>query len=651
MLRLSFVCMVLLARIALAQAPLNWDDRPGVDFDPRSTEAAPCGTGTPPRGHFPADVAARDGLTLTVRQDPHRLCYVWNGIAEAPTIRVRQGQELAITLRNEITDPTAIDTFVTAAQLDQSNQPVAAEPGYLPVIAGLHHTASGATNLHVHGFAVPAVVPQDEVMTTCVDPASGGSFCGRREFTYRYQIPAAMPAGLYWYHPHVHGEVQAQMLMGLSGAIVVEGPEDDARRAAGIEDRVFIIRQAQDNDAKLSALAAQVPGVILPTPPHHDPHPAPPADGEAIDTDHELPCNLNPNVDRISLNGAKLIDGRVKDTDLPHVEIAAGAVQLWRVLNAATDAYLDLAVIDQTGMPVPLQIIARDGAPLTDDSGNRLVPPAVTDYQRVPPAGRLEFLVPAPAEGQKAYLVSHGVDTGCAGDKVPERKLALLTAGPASAQHAAGAAATAALPRSAPDLFTGLLARKTETVRTVALAEYPRPGAEDQSDFYIVEKKPGAVLKPFTMGGPPTITTRAGAVEEWIVENWTNELHAFHIHQLHFRVLEINGAALAEPPLLDTVNVPFATSGDVTDGAIPVVPGRVRIKLFFPEALAGDILFHCHLVDHEDNGMMGLLRVLPSSASAPVRKTELSGTRALAAILANPPICRPAQQAVTATAR
>jgi FtsP/CotA-like multicopper oxidase with cupredoxin domain len=41
---------------------------------------------------------------------------------------------------------------------------------------------------------------------------------------------------------------------------------------------------------------------------------------------------------------------------------------------------------------------------------------------------------------------------------------------------------------------------------------------------------------------------------------------------------------------------------------------EVRIKLFFPESLAGDIPFHCHLVDHEDNGMMGVLRVTPHSA-------------------------------------
>jgi FtsP/CotA-like multicopper oxidase with cupredoxin domain len=52
---------------------------------------------------------------------------------------------------------------------------------------------------------------------------------------------------------------------------------------------------------------------------------------------------------------------------------------------------------------------------------------------------------------------------------------------------------------------------------------------------------------------------RAGTTEEWIIENWTHELHAFHIHQVHFRVLAIDGKPVANPPLLDVVNVPYAT--------------------------------------------------------------------------------------------
>jgi FtsP/CotA-like multicopper oxidase with cupredoxin domain len=642
---LSFAACATLVSPLSHGRPLNWDDQPGLNYDPRSTAEAPCGTGTPPRGHFSdsVDANAADGVALTVRQDPNRLCYVSNGIADAPVIRVRRGTELKVTLRNEITDPAAIATHLPGGTLDQPNPAVPAQAGFFPVTGGTHHAVTGTTNLHVHGFAVPASIPQDEVMKTCIDPAVGSALCGQREFTYRYRIPADMPEGLYWYHPHVHGEVQAQMLMGLSGPIVVEGPESDARRAAGIEERVFIVRQGEDSDAKYAAAIAALP---LPYGSFPDPnakppvHRKPPVKGESVDTNNELACLSNAGTDVISLNGSKVIDGRVKDLDLAHVEIAAGSSQFWRVINAATDAFLNLTIIDQNGNPVALRIVARDGAPLTDDHGNRLHPAPTIDAQLIPPSGRLEFMVPAPPEGQKAYLISRQVDTGCSGDNVPGRKLAILTGGAPSSAHQVAAQQIEAPITKSPDLFSGLLAAPVTATRTLAFAEYPRPGSDDQTDFYIFEKKPGAALRPFHMDGEPTLTVKAGTAEEWVIENWTRELHAFHIHQLHFRVLEVNGLRPPDPPLLDVVNVPFATGFD-TAGA-PVAPGRVRIKLSFPDALAGDILFHCHLVDHEDNGMMGIVRVIPKDGN-PIRKAEVSlGQRSLAALLANPPICRPA---------
>jgi FtsP/CotA-like multicopper oxidase with cupredoxin domain len=111
------------------------------------------------------------------------------------------------------------------------------------------------------------------------------------------------------------------------------------------------------------------------------------------------------------------------------------------------------------------------------------------------------------------------------------------------------------------------------------------------------------VLKPYEMADPPAITVAAGSAEEW----------TFHIHQVHFRLLSINGLLQDAPPLLDTVIVPAAVGFDGADSAAGPIPGTVRLKIFFPEAMAGDIPFHYHLVDHEDNGMMGVLRVLPST--------------------------------------
>ena len=207
-------------------------------------------------------------MKLTVRQEGAQLCYVIDGIAEAPTLRVQQGQTLTVTVRNEITDPAALEKLLPASnKRDRATVPVPHHPGVMDVIAGERHTITGRTNLHMHGFAVPPVAPQDEVLMGCADPAVGPPECGQREITYHYQIPQDMPPGLYWYHPHVHGEVQAQMLAGLTGALVVEGPDDQARNDAGIPDRVFIVRQLQDTDGKTPpATAAQTPPGVPPAP-------------------------------------------------------------------------------------------------------------------------------------------------------------------------------------------------------------------------------------------------------------------------------------------------------------------------------------------------------------------------------------------------
>ncbi|MCK9687176.1 multicopper oxidase family protein [Scleromatobacter humisilvae] len=578
-------------------------------FDARSTDAAPCGVGVPPPGHeMPELRPGPTGATLTVRQDGARLCYVADGVADAPVIRARQGEALTLTLRNEIVDPAQIESAMTPGTLKIANAPVPAAAGTYKVVPGMHHAATGATNLHVHGFAVPPVAPQDDVLTVCTDPAVGPATCGRRAFTYRYRIPAAMPEGLYWYHPHMHGEVQAQMLMGLTGAIVVEGPEHDARRAAGVVERVLVVRQTQDQDAGKTPASSMTAA----SPDAHAPR-GRAAAGNAVDTAHELLCTSNAGIDQISLNGTPILLGDVPDTALARYEIAPGTRQFWQLLNAATDAFLNLDIEDEQGHALPLEIVARDGAPLTDDAGRRLHPAPTTEPQSVPPGGRIEFLVAAPPTGVKAYLVTHAIDTGCAGDRLPERRLAVVVASGVAPQPAPTIAPVA----TSPPLFAGVLSRKVDRRRTIAMAEYPRPGTADQTDFYIVERKPGAVLRPYRMGDAPTITVKAGTTEEWVIENWTNELHTFHIHQLHFRVLDVDGQPSAAPELLDVVEIPYATATGYRSKQGPVRPGRVRIRMHFPADLAGDIPFHCHLVDHEDNGMMGVLRIVRAGSAPP----------------------------------
>ena len=592
-----------------ASAPTSAAANAAPAFDARSTDAAPCGTGTPPPGHATPDLRpSADGATLVVRQDGARLCYVAGGIADAPVLRARPDGELVLTLRNEIVDPSRIEAAMAPGKLRIANEPVPAAAGLYKVVPGMHHAATGATNLHVHGLAVPPVAPQDDVLTVCTDPATGTAGCGQREFTYRWRIPASMPEGLYWYHPHMHGEVQAQMLMGLTGAIVVEGPEHDARAKAGIVERVLVVRQTQDQDAGKTPTRSMTAALPASAPARG----ARIAPGNAVDTAHELLCTSNSGIDQISLDGTPVPVGEPPDAALARLEIDAGTRQYWQLLNAATDAFLSLSLQDEQGHALPLQVVARDGSPLTDDAGHRLQPPPTTEPQSVSPGGRLEFWAAAPPAGVKAYLVTHAIDTGCAGDRLPERRLALVVARGGAQARVTPAPAPA---REVHDVFTGLLARKVDRRRVIAMAEYPRPGTDDQTDFYIFERRPGAVLRPYMMGDAPTITVRAGTTEEWIVENWTNELHTFHIHQLHFRVIDIDGRPVPAPPLLDVVEVPYATATGLHSKEGPVRPGRIRIRMTFPVALAGDIPFHCHLVDHEDNGMMAVLRIAKPGAA------------------------------------
>jgi FtsP/CotA-like multicopper oxidase with cupredoxin domain len=105
----------------------------------------------------------------------------------------------------------------------------------------------------------------------------------------------------------------------------------------------------------------------------------------------------------------------------------------------------------------------------------------------------------------------------------------------------------------------------------------------------------------------PNITVRQGDVEDWIIENRSQELHAFHIHQIHFMLLDWNGVPLDEPFLRDTVNVAY------WDGTSPVYPS-VKLRMDFRDPkIIGTFVYHCHLLEHEDGGMMGTIQVIAAS--------------------------------------
>src|SRR5579863_4717332 len=122
--------------------------------------------------------------------------------------------------------------------------------------------------------------------------------------------------------------------------------------------------------------------------------------------------------------------------------------------------------------------------------------------------------------------------------------------------------------------------------------------------FYITEA--GKEPKVFDPTSGPDIVVKEGEVEDWVVENHSRELHAFHIHQLHFQLRRWMKVDVDEPFLRDTVSIPYF---DPESNDYP----RVAVRMDFrgPDA-AGVFPYHCHLLEHEDGGMMGTIRVEPA---------------------------------------
>jgi FtsP/CotA-like multicopper oxidase with cupredoxin domain len=141
------------------------------------------------------------------------------------------------------------------------------------------------------------------------------------------------------------------------------------------------------------------------------------------------------------------------------------------------------------------------------------------------------------------------------------------------------------------------------------------------TSFYITVD--GQMPAPFDpTSSEPNITVRQGDVEDWIIENRSTELHAFHIHQVHFLLMDWSGITVNEPFLRDTVNVPYF------NGRMLKYPS-VRLRMDFRDPnTVGTFMYHCHLLEHEDGGMMGTIRVEPMDQPQPQAQSA-SAERAL----------------------
>jgi FtsP/CotA-like multicopper oxidase with cupredoxin domain len=428
----------------------------------------------------------------------------------------------------------------------------------------MHHAASGpvcgdggtvtvsSTNLHFHGMPIPPTCHQDDVIDTLIQPGSPA-------FNFNIQIPADTPPGLYWYHPHVHGFTEFQVNGGAAGALIVNGMEKVRPEVKGLKERVFVVRQQY--------LVPWIPG----------------------------PYQLSLNY-QVSL---------FPEGPAPFINMKPGERQFWRVANATIQDFMPVQVVIDNH-PENLELIALDGYPLPHARNVKTI--------LIPPAGRAEFIVTGPPAGGFGQFIVGPYDTGPTGN--PDLSAYLAAIEPVAGNFIDNSHdGSQAEPISSEDnsqvssQHSPALKLKWSDLEDVKITAERKlffseefGGTNGPIQFYITVD--GQQQKVFEPNEKPVIKTKVGAVEDWTIENRALETHAFHIHQIHFKLLKVDGKRVPDGDMLDTVTIPYWSG----TGAYPSV--KVRMDFRDP-TIAGTFLFHCHILLHEDLGMMHKIEVDP----------------------------------------
>ena len=417
-----------------------------------------------------------------------RFATTYNGTAPGPTWRVRPGDTVVVTLRNELDEPT---------------------------------------NLHTHGLHVSPDGDSDNILVM-VGPGES--------HTYTYEIPTDHPSGTFWYHPHHHGLVAPQLSGGMAGVIVVEDELDDLPAMRVTAERVMVLG---------------------------DP---------AIGTDAGV----------LDVSQMQMMQGREGDVVLvngqamPRLDAAVGVVERWRLVNASASRYYRLSV------GAPMHVLGSDHG--------RIGAPQQIDDVLLTPGQRVEVLVPFATAG-RYVLRTAAVDRGGMG------------AGMGGGMGGMGGGMGGGSVSGAAELLVVDVADAGTAPASPALPAALRP--LDPVDALTVDRARTVRLGGMGMGmGGFTIDGRSfemdrvdievdiDTIEEWTIVNDSMMDHPFHLHVWPMRV--VGAVAAADQGWRDTVNVPAG--------------GSLTVRIPFHD-FTGTAVYHCHILDHEDMGMMGVIRV------------------------------------------
>lgn len=375
-------------------------------------------------------------------------------------------------------------------------------------------------------------------------------------FLYQLAIPSGHPDGMFWYHPHPHGCSAAQVNEGMSGALIIgDLLADQFPFLVGIKEQILLIK---DGDPRSGSNNVQPPTFTV-----------------------------------NSLNN-------------PVMSIDPGELQFWRIGNVGTNTFARLVF----SPAVKAWVVAVDGfvlnLPILLDNTNGWL---------LPIASRVELIVQGPAAGTYKFE-SLMVDSNGPPNTVTLTTLVSApdpTVTPATAQQLAGLqqppANRASLYPSDAD-FQG-----ATTDNCTYITPQTIPGCTfaftETSGFEIN----GHIYDPNHLD----VTCPLPSKNKWTICNASGEHHAFHLHQIHFHVDDINGSPI-QAPIRDTVDLPPQIDSNT--------PSKVHVTAsFINPVIAGEFVFHCHILAHEDLGMMQNIQIIPTTTTStkPANKARENG--------------------------
>jgi FtsP/CotA-like multicopper oxidase with cupredoxin domain len=518
------------------------------------------------------------------------------GTIPAPTMRVNAGDTIRVLLVNQFPANPPV--------LPSSNPPT-------------HLRYPNSTNLHMHGLHVTpglvSTVPKVYGDYVVDDPEQGVHPGASRQ--HQYAIGADHPPGAYWYHPHLHGSSAMQVGSGMAGAILIKGAIDQVPEIAAARERVFMFQAPILDEAGLLESFVQIA-----------------ENGGGVASTNQVPTGEPPFI----INGVRL----------PRLVMRSGEVQNWHFVNAAIFKYLNLSLDSHA-----LNVYSLDGntrSPLKPVGP--IVPDNKTSNQEgvvLAPGNRASILVKAGAPGTYLLRTLNFSLSGGGANLLADVLAEVVVLNESSPMNLP--AGPLPIPKALAPITDQELASAGGLKRTVVFRAVTNPnfnGPPGPANKFPITDQPASDVvhpmgelndwiynalnslgKPNTLSdtvlgvgtmstsGPPSKlieiipfqsarakkqTVALGSVEEWTVYNMNGIRHPFHIHVNPCWVVKVSDKPDLEPYWADTVPLPPGSADK---------PGWVTFRSRFLD-FKGAYVLHCHMLAHEDMGMMQVVEVV-----------------------------------------